>query len=104
MMRIFYLLFISSCFAGPAGCTPSPVTPMPDGQADGASAPTAQGACDEMAAIGCLVRSTCAATINKVNADPNFAHIDVVCVAAAKNANEVLKCGVDCTVVSDGGR
>lgn len=96
LFHIIVVLFFGSCGLG---CTPSPSAPVySDAMPDGALV-TEKTACDEMAAVGCLVRSSCAATIAKVNADTqHMTHIDINCIAAARSTSEVTRCGVDCPI------
>lgn len=53
-------------------------------------------ACLAMAHAGCVVLPDCAATIKKVNGDPHFVPINVVCLEAVKTAADVKKCGTTC--------
>lgn len=88
MIRILFVLFLGSLT-----CCARATTPPPDIVAD------EKTACDEMAAVGCVVKTTCAQTITKINADTqHFEHIDIVCLANAKTPNDVTRCGVSCTL------
>ena len=105
-MRSFILAILPLTGAATiAACPPNPVTPpidAADAKAFEASPPSdattadCQSACDALARVGCKVLPDCAATVCKVNADPRFRHIDLVCVTHALTPMDVMACNVGC--------
>ena len=96
MKNVLTMLAVLSAYLAMPSCTPSNVTPMPDGAVPAGCA----SACAAAQQAGCPEGqfADCAATCNKVMQDPGMPHPNTLCLSSAKTQEAVRSCGWSCNV------